>query len=1087
MKREPGGIDRLREPGTEKSCPACGTSSLPAASFCHACGAHLEWTMAERRIITVVFADLSGFTGLTERLDAEQVHSLITLWLDPVCEAVVRWGGHVDKFIGDCVMALFGAPVAYENEPERAVRAALDMQQAFDEQVVVEHAAAAGIGDYRPRLTIGVNTGPVVTGVFASGGAWDYTAIGDTVNVASRLQGMCQPGGVLVGETTWQQTRHLFEFGDELVLRVKGRTEPVRARQVTGVRERRGKARGFGEVEIPLVGRESSLRSLREAWRRAEDGHPTTCLVVGDAGIGKSRLVAELVAREKLPDAACARGRCYPYASSTPWEPVAELLRDLHGIRRDRPATEAVARIARRSSSPWSEDEQAGLSAVLGSPASELQSLSDLSPEERREHMARAVVRGLEEGIEAPRLLVMEDVHWADRTTLEFLASLSDLDLEGRFLLVIVSRLPLPSEQELVDLVREFGESEASRRIQLEPMEPAETSELVEAILGPHDLPAELLRTVHEKSGGNPLFIEEIVKVLKSTGVIVSDGGRWRATGSSRDVAIPDSIDSILTTRIDGLDTATRKVLQYAAIVGRRFWSGVLDEALARRSVDRELGELVEASLVLPRTNSALSGQDEYAFQHLMLQEVTYAGLLSSVRAELHGTVATWFEERLGRASPEHDDWIAYHFERSENPRRALPYLRRAIDEARDRGALLDAEALVDRARDVVTDRVDEVYFERVAEELAVSTGDDERRREAIERLTELARAADDRATMADATQRRARRLLDTGELQEARNAALAALEMFRELDDGSREADALRLLGRVAHVQGSHEEALERYRAALPLERRAGDRHGEAEILRSIGRTEVDFGNFTRALEHFDQALGIYAELGERPGQAMALADRAMAFRWLGCYAEAEDAAVRAEQVARDCGSRSALAAATLARATAIGAVGRTEEARALLHALVTSASELRRPRLEATAWLTLGRLESGEKASEAVKRARWIAARSGFADVEILGLTRLAELALETGQTEAAERDSGRAIELLERHGEVRGPDEWVYHVRSRILTALGRSDDAARAHARAREIVRATAGAIEDEGWRSSYLASAEPRSVEEEGRP
>ena len=1069
--------DGTVNPKTDTECGVCRTPNPRHAKFCYECGAHLAWTAAERRIITVLFADLSGFTGLTERLDAEQVHSLITVWLDPLCEAVVRWGGHVDKFIGDCVMALFGAPVAYENEPERAVRAALDMHAAFDEEAIVHHAAAVGIGGYRPRLTIGVNTGPVVTGMFSSGGAWDYTAIGDTVNVAARLQGICEPGGILAGEATWQQTRHLFDFGDERVLQVKGRSEAVRARPVSGVREVRGQVRGFSDRKTPLVGRTPDLEQLRAHWRAVaggeSGGEARTCLLFGPAGIGKSRLVAELITAENIPAGSVARGRSYPYASSTPWEPIAELIRDLHDLGGERSAPEAVAAITNRAPRPWSEDERAGLGAVLGSPASDIERLDDLPPEERNHWMARAVARALEQGVQEPRLLVLEDLHWADRTTLDFLCSLPGLEFRSPLLLALITRPPLPSETGVGRLVESIVD-----RIELAPLEHDETIRLAEAILGPHELPDELFDLIFDRSGGNPLFIEEIIKTLTGERSIIGDGKPWRTTADYRELSIPDSIESVITTRIDGLDPSTRRVLQYAAIVGRRFWASVVGEALARRPVDRELGDLMDAALVRHRTDSAVPGEDEYVFEHLLLQEVAYEGLLSGMRAELHGVVAEWLDENIAVDTAEHDDWIAYHFERSSAPVRALPHLLRAIDTACERGALLDADNLIGRALAVAEAPADVAGLHRKVEEIAAAVGDDDRRLAAIERLEALGKESADPAMSADAMLRRARRLLDVGELESARDLAEQVLPRFRDLDDESSEADVLALLGRVAHLWGAYEQALNRYRAALPLERRAGDRPGEAEILRRLGLAEVDFGNFTRALDYFEQSAGIYAEIRHRPGQAHALADRAIALRWLGCYDEAEATARRAAEIAETCASRGALAAATLARGLVLGASGRTDEARGVLRELLDGASDLRRPILEAHAWLALGELESGGTATAAVQRARDVAATGGLVHIEVLGLTRLAELSLEAGETDAADRDSARALALLEAHGDIQGPDEVVYFIRSRVLAALGRLEEARAARQRARAIVRKTAEWIEDEALRRSFLENVAP---------
>ncbi len=1054
-------------------CPICAETSPTQAAFCMHCGAHLAATTAERRIVTVLFADLSGFTTLTEQLDAEEVHQLIAAWLDPLCEAVLRWGGFVDKFIGDCVMALFGAPVAYENEPERAVRAALDMQAAFDKDAITDRVTAAGISGYRPRLTIGINTGPVVTGMFASGGAWDYTAVGDTVNVAARLQGVCEPGGILVGHTTYQHTSHIFEFGEERVLQVKGRNELVVARSVTGIRAQRGPVRGFEGRSTPFIGRASEVARLREGWRHACSGAPQISLVIGPPGIGKSRLVAELATVEGIAPTDIVRGRSYPYASSTPWEPIAELIRDLHDVGPERSAPEAVNAIVERSSQPWSADERAGLGAVLGSPVADLEQLETLAPEERQERMTAAVGRALKERVEGARLLVLEDLHWADRTTLDFLCTLPELELGGHFLLVLVTRPPLPGETALADLIHALDD-----RIDIAPLSRTETDKLVDAVLGSHEMPHDLSALIFERSGGNPLFVEEIIKTLTGGDVIVESNGVWRPARDYRDFEIPDSIDSVITTRIDGLDPSAKRVLQYAAIVGRRFWSGVLSDALAHKPVDRELEDLVAGALVRALPESTLAGDREFAFEHLMLQEVAYSGLLRGLRAELHGTVAEWLVERTAADSAEFDDWVAYHFERSQTPERALPYLERAVEAAWNRGALLDAEALLDRAQEIATTREDRARILERSEEVATALGNDARRLEVIEALAKLADAEAEPALAAEAAYRKARRLLDVGELTAARVTGESARAAFETLGSDSRRGDVLSLLGRVAHLWGSYEEALELYRASLALQRRAGDRLGEAETLNRLGLAEVDFGNFTRALDYFDQAQGIYAELNHRPQQSRAVGNRALALRWLGRYEEAEEAAGRAETIAQRCGSRHALLSASLTHALVMAAAGRRAEARERLEEVIRVSPDLRRSTIESRAWLALGEIEDGPAAVDAIERARAVAARSGLVHIEVLGLTRLAQLALEAGDVQAADRHSAESLRLLELHGDIQGPDEVVYFVRSLVLAALGRDGEARAMRETARATVRKTASWIEDPELQRSFLENVTP---------
>ncbi|MDX1578540.1 MAG: adenylate/guanylate cyclase domain-containing protein, partial [Gemmatimonadota bacterium] len=639
---------------------------------------------AERRVVTILFADLSGFTPLTEELDAETVRDLIAGCLGPLCDCVTRSGGYVDKFIGDCVMALFGAPVAYENEEERAIRAALEMHEALAKW------AESRSGDpwaeaYRPRLSIGVNTGPVVTGLFAGGGARDYTAVGDAVNVAARLQGHCEPGRILVGPATYRLAAHLFEFEEETPITVKGRQEAVPARYVRGLRSQRGKLRGVAGVSTRLVGRSDELAALRERWNLARTGRTQVCLLVGAAGIGKTRLVEELAATERLGAAQLVRGRSYPYARSTPWEPLAELVRDLFGIAPDVDPAEAARHIADSSGGSWAAGEEATLAAILGGP---VPLEPERAPDERQERAAAVLRRVLSWQGPAPRLLILEDLHWADGSTLGFLAGLRASDLSGPVLLVLVTRPPVAGEARLTTLLERIPD-----RIDLAPLSDTETRDLIDEILGKHELGDEFVDAIVSKAEGMPLFVEELLKTLMARRSIRRDDeGRWVAAGGwSLDV--PDTIESVLSTRIDELRPATKRALQYAAIVGRRFWPGVLDEELIGSPVEKEMDALLDAAFIREWSDSLIPGEREHRFEHLMLHEVAYQGILRSSRQELHGAVARWLEERVSEPTPETDDLIAFHYERSETPVRALPFLERGADDAMSRGGLEDARA----------------------------------------------------------------------------------------------------------------------------------------------------------------------------------------------------------------------------------------------------------------------------------------------------------------------------------------------------------------------------------------------------------
>jgi adenylate cyclase len=1050
-------------------CPACATLNPASAHFCQACGAPLSSpAQADRRVVTVLFGDLSGYTQLTEEMDPEEVRELVADCLECLCESVSRWGGYVDKFIGDCVMALFGAPVAYENEAERAVRAALGMQGTLCGWKNTQ-GESGGDGHYRPELRVGVATGPVVMGLFAGGGGQNYTAVGDTVNVAARLEGLCEPGRVLVDAKTYEQTRHLFEYDDEQVLQVKGRREPVAARHVRGVRAERMSARGFQGRRTALVGRDEELALLRRQWTAAATGEFRLCAVSGPPGIGKSRLVAELVDGDGLPGVRGAQGRSYPYSSSKPWEPLAELIRELYDVASDSAIEQAIARIVGAAPSEWSPEEITGLKIVLGSCAmGEERTLQHYSAGERHDRVLAALRRCLLGVAKSPHVLVLEDLHWADRTTLEALCQLPELGLAGPFLMVLVSRDPLPDETVLGRLLEVVSD-----RIKLGPFTPDVAGQFIEELLGTHELPEDFLERVIGRAEGNPLFIEETLKSLVESGALTQVDGVWRVGEDVQELEVPDTIESVLTTRIGALNSATKSVLQYAAVVGRRFWAGVLADVLARRPVDQELEQLLDGAFVRAQSASSIGGDREFLFEHLMLHQVAYEGMLRGFRAELHGAVGEWLESRIEGAASDHDEWIAHHYERSKDPERALPFLSRAAHLALARGALPEAQSLAERALELASGSAAAAELLTLAEETAAEAGDVERRRAAIEQLESLARHLGEAGVTAEADYRRARYLLDTGDLAGARERGELALAGFERTGDISMQADVMRLLGRVAHLSGNCAEALRFYRASLPLEREAGDRFGQAEIFDRLGLVQVDVGDFTTGLDYFEAARSQYAELGYRPAEARVIGHQATALRGLGRYEAAETAARSALQLAEQCGSLQAQSGARLALAMVCAARSDSAAATTLLQTVCEAARQLAQPGLEARAWSQLAQIESGAEAGHSARRAFALAQQSGLVHVEIMALNREAELALDVGNLEGADRASAEATRKLRLHGNIQGPEEVVLYTRVRALSALGREDEKLEVLGEARDTVRRRADLIEDAELRRRFL--------------
>jgi class 3 adenylate cyclase/tetratricopeptide (TPR) repeat protein len=1053
---------------TSRSCASCQATSPQGARFCLACGTELGATAeAERRVITVLFADLSGFTAVTERLDPEQVRQLIDELLQPMCDAVIRWGGFVDKFIGDCVMALFGAPVAYENEAERAVRAALDMEAALARWSADESARGG-----RPplRLKIGVNTGPVVTGTFTGGGARNYTAVGDAVNVAARLQGACTPGEILVGATTFEQTRHIVEYGEERELRVRGKKEPVRARVVVGLREERGQIRGFEGRRVQLIGRTAEMERLLRTWSEVREGVCRQALVVGAPGIGKTRLVEEFAAEALDGTGRCAHGRSYPYARVTPWEPIAELLRDLHHVGPDLAPVDAAAMILDNGSYRSAVDEPA-LGVALGAPVSS--ELAGYGDAELQAVVADAVLSGFEAVDGDPAVLILEDLQWADRATLRFLASLPERDVDMAGLFLLVTRPPLPGEEHLTRLLRAYGES-----LELRSLSADETRLLIDGILGDHRLPDSLVRKIISRTDGNPLFVEEMLRSLMERQVIRQEDGCWQSGAASAEVDVPESIESILSTRIDGLGVSTKRVLQYAAIVGRRFWRGVLSEALVRRPVDVEMAELLGSEMVRAQDESAVAGDREYMFEHLLLQEVAYEGLLRGRRAQLHGDVARWLEQQLLARNEEADDLIAYHWERSSTPEQAIPFLQRRAQRARERGALADAAEIIDRALEVCVHDGERAVLLALGEEIAAAMGDAPKRLKLIEELEGVGRELEDGELAAESLYRRGRYLLATGEIGHAQEAGAAALEAFQALGRPSRQGDLHSLLGRIAQTRGDYPKAREHYEEALPLLRRSGDRPGEAEVLDRLGLVQVDLDDFCRALLYLDDVLDLCKERGLQMLEVRVRAHRATALRWIGCYREAEEAARSAVALAERTGSRRALSTSRMTLGFVLAAAGRKEEAREVLRDAIERASEIDRPALAARSWLSLAEIEESDEADRCARQASRLAVQTGLVHVDILARARLAELAMDAGDLSAALAASGESLDKLREHGSIQGPEEVVVYTRAKVLAAAGRHKEAGTLMEEARALLRTKAERIDGAEYRRAFLEEVHP---------
>jgi class 3 adenylate cyclase/tetratricopeptide (TPR) repeat protein len=655
--------------GFEQRCASCGAKVPEGARFCIECGTAVETgpgppaarpameTPAEalpeeRRQVTVLFADLSGYTAVAERMDPEAVKALVDRSLRRLGQEVERYGGTVDKFIGDNVMALFGAPLAHEDDPERAVRAGLGMQAAMDE--INEWLAGPEGSSF--LLRVGVNSGEVLAGQVGD----RYTVMGDTVNVASRLQAAARPGSVTVGEGTYRATRAAVEYDRLEPMELKGKSEPVPAWEATALLAAAPARRGPVRAETPLIGRKDEsdlLESLFERVSREERPHLVT--VIGQAGVGKSRLLRELVASLEGhdPEPTIRQGQCPPYGAGIGYWALGEVIRDQFGILGTDDAETAFAKL-RSGVEELLEEAEGGeaeraaalIARPLGIELPEGTPPVDEDPQRMRDAIFSAV-RACVEALSRRRPLVLafEDIHWADEGMLDLIEYLARW-VRGPLMLISMAR------DELLERRPGWGGGRRNATtIFLEPLAEGETRELVEALFAEmQNGHADVVPFVATRAGGNPLFAEEMVNRLLEEGTADAD-------------TLPETVHSLLAARLDSLRPLERRLLQHAAVVGQTFWEGSLTGIASEEGIDlgRTLVSLQEKDLVVSSQGSSLAGEQEYAFKHVLIRDVAYQMLPKAVRARKHIEVGGFIEERAGERPDAVVALVADHYGRA--------------------------------------------------------------------------------------------------------------------------------------------------------------------------------------------------------------------------------------------------------------------------------------------------------------------------------------------------------------------------------------------------------------------------------------
>jgi class 3 adenylate cyclase/tetratricopeptide (TPR) repeat protein len=624
----------------------------------------------ERKLVTVFFADVADFTSTSEKLDPEEVHQIMDGCFKILMDEIHKYEGTINQFTGDGVMAIFGAPVAHEDHAQRACYAALSIQKAMGEYGA-KIKKGTGI-DFEMR--IGLNSGPVLVGSIGDDLRMDYTAVGDTTNLASRMEGATTPGSVLVSQNTHRLAEDFFEFETPDKIEVKGKDQLQEAYKLVRIGEidtrfRASIAKGL----TPFVGRKNTLPALMEVYEKAKSGSGQVVGIVGEAGVGKSRLLLEFRNLIMQDDFTYLEGRCIHYGGSMAYLPILDIFKSYFGIKDEEREDIIKQRISDKILNLDGE------SPNLFPPFQDLLSLKvddedyvRLEPKQKREKTFEAIRDLLiRMSHDRPLVLAIEDLHWIDKTTEEFIDYFIGWIGSIPILLTLLYR---------PEYTHQWGSKSYYNRIGLNQLTTKSSTELVQAILEEGEVVPELKELILRRTAGNPLFMEELTHTLLENGSIEKRGQQYTLSGKAFDTQVPDTVQGIIAARMDRLEDNLKRTIQVASVIGRDFAFRVLQTITGMREELKSY--LLNLQILEFIYEKSLFPDLEYIFKHALTQEVAYNSLLIKKRKEIHENIGEAIELLYPERLEEFYEMLAHHYARGENPEKAYHYLKLSGDKA---------------------------------------------------------------------------------------------------------------------------------------------------------------------------------------------------------------------------------------------------------------------------------------------------------------------------------------------------------------------------------------------------------------------